>query len=34
MSQFYPATELSSRSKTAEREDMVSVRFVELAPLH
>ena len=32
MSLFYPPTERSSRGKTAEREDMVSVRFVELAP--
>lgn len=34
MSLFYPPTERSSRGKTAEREDMVSVRFVELAPPH
>ena len=32
MSLFYPPTERSSRGKTADREDMVSVRFVELAP--
>ena len=31
MSLFYPPTERSSRGKTAEREDMVSVRFVQLA---
>ena len=30
MSLFYPPSEHSSRGKTAEREDMVSVRFVEL----
>ena len=32
MSLFYPPTERSSRGKTAEREDRVSVRFVELVP--
>src|SRR5258707_8761397 len=32
MSLFYPLTERSSRGKTAEREDMVSVRFVEFTP--
>jgi uncharacterized protein YndB with AHSA1/START domain len=32
MSLFYPPTDHSARGKTAEREDMVSVRFVELAP--
>jgi uncharacterized protein YndB with AHSA1/START domain len=34
MSLFYPPSEQSFRGKTAEREDMVSVRFVELAPPH
>src|SRR5215467_11050826 len=32
MSLFYPPTERSFRGKTAEREDRVSVRFVELVP--
>lgn len=32
MSLFYPSTELAHRGKTAEREDRVSVRFVELTP--
>ena len=32
MSLFYPATERSFRGKTSEREDMVSVRFVDLQP--
>jgi len=32
MSLFYPATERNFRGKTAEREDMFNVRFVELAP--
>jgi uncharacterized protein YndB with AHSA1/START domain len=32
MSLFYPPTESAHRGKTAEREDMVSVRFVELVP--
>ncbi len=32
MSLFYPETEAASRGKTADREDRVSVRFVELAP--
>jgi uncharacterized protein YndB with AHSA1/START domain len=32
MSLFYPATERSSRGKTSDKEDMVTVRFVELAP--
>jgi uncharacterized protein YndB with AHSA1/START domain len=32
MSLFYPATESGFRGKTSEREDMVRVRFVELAP--
>lgn len=32
MSLFYPPTERMHRGKTAEREDMVSVRFVELVP--
>lgn len=32
MSLFYPATERMPRGKTAEHEDMVSVRFVELVP--
>jgi uncharacterized protein YndB with AHSA1/START domain len=32
MSLFYPLTERTHRGKTAEREDMVSVRFVELVP--
>jgi uncharacterized protein YndB with AHSA1/START domain len=30
MSLFYPATDRTRRGKTAEHEDMVSVRFVEL----
>jgi len=29
---FYPPTERSSRGKTSDKEDMVTVRFVELAP--
>lgn len=32
MSLFYPPDERSFRGKTSEREDMVNVRFVELAP--
>ena len=32
MSLFYPPTERSMRGKTAELEDAVEVRFVELAP--
>jgi uncharacterized protein YndB with AHSA1/START domain len=32
ISLFYPPTERMHRGKTAEREDMVSVRFVELVP--
>jgi uncharacterized protein YndB with AHSA1/START domain len=32
MSLFYPASERSFRGKTAEKEDRVNVRFVELAP--
>jgi uncharacterized protein YndB with AHSA1/START domain len=32
MSLFYPPDERTFRSKTSEREDMVNVRFVELAP--
>jgi uncharacterized protein YndB with AHSA1/START domain len=32
LSLFYPPTDQSHRGKTAEREDMVSVRFVELVP--
>jgi uncharacterized protein YndB with AHSA1/START domain len=32
MSLFYPPTERRFRGKTAEREDRVAVRFVELAP--
>jgi uncharacterized protein YndB with AHSA1/START domain len=32
MSLFYPPEETSFRGKTAEREDMVEVRFVELVP--
>ena len=32
MSLFYPPDERRSRGKTAEREDRVAVRFVELAP--
>jgi uncharacterized protein YndB with AHSA1/START domain len=32
MSLFYPPTERVLRGKTSEREDMVKVRFVELAP--
>jgi uncharacterized protein YndB with AHSA1/START domain len=32
MSLFYPPSEQSPRGKTSEREDMVDVRFVELAP--
>jgi uncharacterized protein YndB with AHSA1/START domain len=32
MSLFYPPDEHSLRGKTSEREDMVDVRFVELAP--
>jgi uncharacterized protein YndB with AHSA1/START domain len=32
MSLFYPPNERSLRGKTSDREDMVNVRFVELAP--
>jgi uncharacterized protein YndB with AHSA1/START domain len=32
MSLFYPPDEHAFRGKTSEREDMVNVRFVELAP--
>jgi hypothetical protein len=32
MSLFYPSNEHSFRGKTSDREDMVSVRFVELMP--
>ena len=32
MSLFYPATERQFRGKSAEREDRVAVRFLELAP--
>lgn len=32
MSLFYPASEKTMRGKTAENEDMVNVRFVELQP--
>jgi uncharacterized protein YndB with AHSA1/START domain len=32
MSLFFPPTERSFRGKTSDREDMVTVRFVELAP--
>ena len=32
MSLFYPPGERSSRGKPSEREDMVKVRFLELAP--
>jgi uncharacterized protein YndB with AHSA1/START domain len=32
MSLFYPPTERCSRGKTSDNEDMVTVRFVELAP--
>ena len=32
MSLFYPPKERSLRGKTSDREDMVDVRFVELAP--
>ncbi len=32
MSLFYPASEQSSRGKTAEREDRYTARFVELTP--
>ena len=34
MSLFYPPEERVHRGKTAEREDRVNVRFVELAPPH
>jgi uncharacterized protein YndB with AHSA1/START domain len=34
MSLFYPPTERSFRGKTSDKEDMVVVRFVELAPPH
>lgn len=34
MSLFYPPDERPRRGKTSEREDMVKVRFVELAPPH
>jgi uncharacterized protein YndB with AHSA1/START domain len=32
MSLFYPPTERSFRGKTSDKEDMVTVRFVELTP--
>ena len=32
MSLFYPPTERVSRGKTADKEDMVNVRFLELEP--
>ncbi len=32
MSLFYPPNELAFRGKTSNRQDMVNVRFVELAP--
>src|SRR5438132_3317073 len=32
MSLFYPPNERAFRGKTSDREDMVNVRFVELAP--
>ena len=32
MSLFYPPDERTHRGKTSEKEDMVDVRFVELAP--
>ena len=32
MSLYYPATEVETRGKTSDREDMVDVRFVELQP--
>ena len=32
MSLFYPPTELTHRGKTADNEDVVEVRFVELSP--
>ena len=32
MSLFYPPNERSFRGKTSDREDVVNVRFVELAP--
>jgi uncharacterized protein YndB with AHSA1/START domain len=34
MSLFYPPSERTHRGKTAEREDRMSVRFVELTPPH
>src|SRR3954466_6378850 len=34
MSLFYPPGEQGFRGKTAEREDMVDVRFMELVPAH
>jgi uncharacterized protein YndB with AHSA1/START domain len=34
MSLFYPPEERVRRGKTAEREDMVDVRFVDLVPAH
>ena len=34
MSLFYPPNERAFRGKTSDREDMVDVRFVELAPPH
>jgi uncharacterized protein YndB with AHSA1/START domain len=34
MSLFYPPEERRFRGKTADREDLVEVRFVELAPPH
>jgi uncharacterized protein YndB with AHSA1/START domain len=34
MSLFYPESEQQRRGKTADREDMVNARFVELTPPH
>lgn len=34
MSLFYPPSERTHRGKTAEREDRMTVRFVELTPPH
>lgn len=34
MSLFYPSNERIFRGKTSDKEDMVNVRFVELAPPH
>jgi uncharacterized protein YndB with AHSA1/START domain len=34
MSLFYPLSERTHRGKTAEREDRMTVRFVELTPPH